>query len=124
PGLTFPSASTTVNAGVVAGFMERLIEGNPHTSTKTERMANGIHALNTLPAEYERGLTYLSKSAAAHLPPTSSIICGSAEAGGVALSSSKRQMFLGFQNRRKATVTTIATTALMMSTRLLSTWFD
>src|SRR5256885_9277622 len=105
--------------------MERLIEGNPHTSTKTERMANGIHALKTLPAEYERGLTYLSKFAAAQAPPTSSIISGAgAEAGGVALSSSKRQMFLGFQNRRKATVTTIDTTALMMSTKLLSTWFD
>src|SRR5205807_9923446 len=105
--------------------MERLIEGNPHTSTKTESMANGIHALKTLPAEYERGFTDLSKSAAAQVPPTSSVICGGgAEAGGAVLSSSKRQMFLGFQNRRKATVTTIATTALMMSTRLLSTWFD
>src|SRR2546430_7751677 len=102
--------------------MDRLIEGNPHTSTKTERMANGIHALKTLPAEYERGLTYLPKFAAAQAPPTSSIISGAcAEAGGVALSSSKRQMLLDFQHRRTATVTTIDTTALMMYSRMLST---
>jgi hypothetical protein len=53
---TVPSASTTLKAGVVAWFMASLIFGKPQSRTKTERIANGIQALNTTLAGYFFGV--------------------------------------------------------------------
>src|SRR5438876_3713866 len=95
--------------GVVALLMAPLIDGRPHTSTVSDRIANGIQALAICPAVYLR--------AAAGLP----LACPS---GAAARSSSKREMRLGRQNRRKITVAASDTTPPAMSTRFESTWLD
>src|SRR6266852_4943894 len=51
PGRGLPSAITTLNEGVVALFIANFTVGNPHTRTKRERIANGIHAFAIWPAE-------------------------------------------------------------------------
>src|SRR5216683_5074045 len=51
PGRTLPSGITTLKEGVVDLFIASFTEGNPHTSTNTERMANGIQALAICPLE-------------------------------------------------------------------------
>src|SRR5437660_4988264 len=99
----------TFQMGVVALLMAPLIDGRPHTSTVSDRIANGIQALAICPAVYLR--------AAAGLP----LACPT---GAAARSSSKRQMRLGRQNRRNTTVASSETTPPAMSTRFESTWLD
>ena len=52
-----PSGMTTLNAGVVAWLMASLIDGKPQTSTKTDRIAKGIHALMTCAGVWEEAVT-------------------------------------------------------------------
>src|SRR5205807_5203183 len=89
--------------GVVARFIAPLTDGNPHTSTNTERMGKGSQALTIWPAVC-RGLPD--------------------DAGVAARSCSNRQIRFGCQNRRKITVTTREMTPPAMSTRFESTWLD
>src|SRR5437773_4505582 len=95
--------------GVVALLIAPLIAGRPHTSTVSDRIANGIQALAICPAVYLRAAAGLFLAC-----PT----------GAAARSSSKRQMRLGRQNRRKTTVATSETTPPAMSTRFESMWLD
>src|SRR2546426_1236148 len=81
----------TFQIGVVARFMAPLIAGNPHTSTKTDRIANGIHALTIWPA------------VCLGMPPA----CAPDTA---ARSFANLQTRGGCQNRRKITVTASETT--------------
>src|SRR6266704_2380737 len=93
----------TSHTGVVARFIAPLTAGRPHTSTKTERMANGIQALMIWPAVCRR-------------TPGAAVVA--------ARSCSSLQMRFGCQNRRKITVATREMTPPAMSTRFESTWLD
>src|SRR6266550_4692313 len=93
----------TAQTGVVARLIAPFTAGRPHTSTVSDKIANGIHALRIWPAVYLR----------ADVAPT-----------GAARSSSKRQTRFGFQNRRKTTVASSETMPPAMSTRFESTWLD
>src|SRR5204863_8624440 len=50
PGRGLPSGIITLKAGVVALFMANFTLGNPHRSTRTERIAKGSQALAVWPA--------------------------------------------------------------------------
>src|SRR6266576_664180 len=93
----------TAQTGVVARLIAPFTAGRPHTSTVSDKIANGIHALRIWPAVYLR----------ADVAPA-----------GAARSSSNLQTRFGCQNRRKITVATSEITPPAMSTRFESTWLD
>src|SRR6266849_10490298 len=95
-GLPSLSALVAYQCGVVWRLIQSLTGWRPQTNTKTERIRNGSHALNTWP------VVWWALAAAA--------IAGSG-------SSSKRQIFLGFQKSRKSTVQSREKRPAVMSTR-------
>src|SRR6266699_2211035 len=94
----------TSHTCVVAWLIAPLTAGRPHTSTVSDKIANGIHALRIWPAVYLRA--------------------GVAPAGAAARSPSNLQTRFGRQTRRKTTVASSEMTPPAMSTRFESTWLD